>query len=303
MNNSRKRTIPSSTSSQSLDPALLLPPSLTSATTSSLSDAAAANEETTLWSQICADLNALDTARRTAESKVSKCNGFNQKLEERGERVNNKVVLKLMEKYDGCVREASEEEKILEQLRERLQLLIALRTATETGLDTKRKKRGEKPKLGSPMVKRAKSDDAESTLLQKGDQVAVKPISSDWLLAIVLRYIDEKKKYEVEDAEDDEERPGTRKKYIFPAKMVIPIPKDVNRRPEFEAGHEVLAQYPASSCFYKATVVLPPSKNPHTAPGIAGMYIIKFEDDGDIERTVEPRMVLDMPRMTKLTKS
>ena len=84
--------------------------------------------------------------------------------------VTNKVVMKLMEKYDSCMKEATEEEKyvlsivifvnvyhialqccqrpfrcvcsclrfllidrILEHLRERLQLLIALRTATETG--------------------------------------------------------------------------------------------------------------------------------------------------------------------------
>ncbi|KAJ3040205.1 hypothetical protein HDV00_011302 [Rhizophlyctis rosea] len=215
------------------------------------------NEETTLWSQICSDLNALDQTRHSAESRVAKCNSFNVKLIDKPE-----------------------------------------------SLDTKRKKR-EKPKpAGSPMIKRQKTDDADtSDILRPGDQVAVKPMNSDWLLAIVLKFIAEKNKYEVEDAEDDEEKPGTRKKYIFPAKMVIPIPKETKPRTEFPPGHEVLAQYPASSCFYKATVIVPPSKNPHTAIGLGGKYIVKFEDDGDIERTVEPRMVLDMPKMTKLTKS
>jgi hypothetical protein len=48
-------------------------------------------------------------------------------------------------------------------------------------------------------------------LLSPGDQVAVRPAQQDWILAIVLRYLPEKQKYEVEDAEDDENNPGTRR--------------------------------------------------------------------------------------------
>ncbi|KAJ3093791.1 hypothetical protein HDU96_002026 [Phlyctochytrium bullatum] len=101
------------------------------------------------------------------------------------------------------------------------------------------------------------------------------------------------KGYEVEDAEDDEENPGTRKRYVFPAKLVIPIPAKPHQ-PEFPVGHIVLALYPNSSCFYKAIVVKPPSKNEdEDAPG---MYVVKFDDDNNHERYIDPINVLDMPK-------
>lgn len=63
------------------------------------------------------------------------------------------------------------------------------------------------------MVNILSSDDVgprPTELLQNGRQVVVKP-GQDWILAIVTRWIPEKGKYEVEDAEDDENAPGTRK--------------------------------------------------------------------------------------------
>ncbi len=53
---------------------------------------------------------------------------------------------------------------------------------------------------------------AKTNYLSPGQSVAVKlPTNSFWITANILKYISEKGKYEVMDAEDDEENPGTRK--------------------------------------------------------------------------------------------
>lgn len=64
----------------------------------------------------------------------------------------------------------------------------------------------------------------------------------------------------MEDAEDDENNPGTRKRYIFPMRQVLAVPKEIGKKLEFPMGHEVLALYPGTSCFYRAEVIQPPSK-------------------------------------------
>ncbi|ORX92261.1 hypothetical protein K493DRAFT_226154, partial [Basidiobolus meristosporus CBS 931.73] len=48
----------------------------------------------------------------------------------------------------------------------------------------------------------------------------------------------------------------------LPPRNIIPLPEEVvlGEYPEFEVDHVVLALYPNTTCFYKAIVVLPPSK-------------------------------------------
>lgn len=43
-------------------------------------------------------------------------------------------------------------------------------------------------------------------------------------------------------------------------RQVIPIPDNMDNQPEYPSGRHVLALYPGTTCFYKATVMTPPSK-------------------------------------------
>ncbi|KAJ3294538.1 hypothetical protein HK104_003502 [Borealophlyctis nickersoniae] len=273
-------------------------------------DPSSLNEELQMWSQICADLCSLEGAMKKGDLAINKINKYHKRIAEKKadgneEALTLKAASKVLKAYDDCVEKCQEHATTLQTVTEELGVLAALRDATENGMDNKRKKRKieEKPKMSTPSgSKKAKiMEEPPSTILLAGTQVAVRPMNQDWLLAIVLRWMPEKGKYEVEDAEDDEEKPGTRKKYIFPPKLVIPIPTEVSRKNEFPPGTDVLALYPASTCFYKAVVVLQPSKNKHSDS--PGTYIVKFEDDGDHERFVEASMVFKSPKVAKLTKS
>ncbi|KAG0097551.1 hypothetical protein BGZ93_002485 [Podila epicladia] len=99
------------------------------------------------------------------------------------------------------------------------------------------------------------------------------------------------RRYRVEDDEADDS--GKKMTYTLSTRSVIMIVDDQDAVPEFPAGHTVLALYPSTTCFYKAVVVQPPSKNKDYATPV---YRIKFDDDGGSERTAPPRMVLDMPK-------
>lgn len=56
--------------------------------------------------------------------------------------------------------------------------------------------------------------------LRPGDNVAVKLATNTfWITAVIIRWVAEKSKYEVMDAEDDEENPGTRK-YFLPRNLL-----------------------------------------------------------------------------------
>ncbi|RKP22741.1 SGF29 tudor-like domain-containing protein [Syncephalis pseudoplumigaleata] len=65
------------------------------------------------------------------------------------------------------------------------------------------------------------------------------------------------------------------------------------RAGEFPIGHVVLALYPNTTCFYKASVTLPPSKV--RDPRCKGQYVVQFEDDNEQAQAVPANMVLDHP--------
>jgi hypothetical protein len=68
--------------------------------------------------------------------------------------------------------------------------------------------------------------------------------------------------------------------------------------PEFNEREQVLALYPSSSCFYRATVIAPPSQVYHSNKNksFPGYYLLQFDDDGGMERPVDGRMVLRCPK-------
>ncbi|KAG0027582.1 hypothetical protein BGZ82_008915 [Podila clonocystis] len=176
----------------------------------------------------------------------------------------------------------------------------AIESAKEekSSAENKRKKRKiEAEGLASNSKKFRRYSSADSNgIIPVGHQVAArtpkdKDKQEEWILARVLNYSAEKNKYRVEDDEADDS--GKKMTYTLSTRSVIMIVDDQDDVPEFPAGHTVLALYPSTTCFYKAVVVQPPSKNKDYATPV---YRIKFDDDGGSERSAPPRMVLDMPK-------
>ncbi|KND04850.1 uncharacterized protein SPPG_00550 [Spizellomyces punctatus DAOM BR117] len=258
------------------------------------------NEEIQIWSQLCQALWSLKNKIEEAEPQVARYNRVNQKIASRGQEgkeFNASAKLKVSGVYEKTSTGLEEEKSALAFALQHLEILAALRDATENGTEKqeRRKKRkvDEKPKGSPAPVKKAKAggDGAPERILPLEHQVVVRPMGGqDWLLGVVKRWIPEKGKYEIEDAEDDEFAPGKRKRFLFTPRAVhpIPTPQDIAKRPVFQKGHEVLALFPGTSCFYQAKVESPSNKG--------GDYMLKFVDDDDRSRPVAPTFVLDMPK-------
>ncbi|KAJ3050088.1 hypothetical protein HK097_008928 [Rhizophlyctis rosea] len=270
-------------------------------------------EETKLWTDISGNLNVLETVRQRTEADVHlfsrKCERYCRKSLKT--EVKPRKFAKIAKHYDSCAQGLIDEERIETHIREQLSVLMALRTATENGkepVNTRKRRRGEESAspaqpIGTIKIKAIKKEaECPPVLLEPGTPVIVKPQDKEWLLALVKRYDCVKNKesirYEVEDAVDDDDG-QPKKRYIFPTKMVFPLPQQVTESTELQPGSEALALYPNTTCFYNCHVVLPPSKNPFRK-GTA--YIVKFQDDGDLERSVDDNMVLRVPRIWKLTR-
>ncbi len=132
---------------------------------------------------------------------------------------------------------------------------------------------------------------------EKGLRVAVKPENSDWILAHILKQVSPNV-WEVEDAEDDEDNPGRKKRYRFHTRAILPI----GHVKELPIGSKCLALYPGSSCFYHATIVLNPTIiSQQDLTEYKGCYVVKFEDDNDVERAVLAELVLESPE-TRVNK-
>jgi len=265
--------------------------SISSATSKDIS------EELSLWNQVCNDLLNLYNLHKEAEAAVQKTNKYHEKITGKPDLLSPKVAKKLIESYNRVIEKATKEQKEITKTKDNLDILIALQNASDSGLEHKRKKRKMDKYMGSSKLK--SHDNKQYKPLSPGDLVVVRPPGQDWLLATVLHYFPDKNKYEVEDIEDDEDKPGIRKRYIFPVKCVLEIPSDDNKRPYFPIGHEVLSLYPNSSCFYKATIIKTPNEHKNSSNGKPA-YIVRFEDDDEAEREVPVNRVLDMPPKMKL---
>lgn len=106
----------------------------------------------------------------------------------------------------------------------------------------------------------------------------------------------------------------------------MPDGNESQHLPEVPAGQDVLALYPGTTCFYKATVILPPNKvallhcflslgerqkkilisSPPQPTSFqnkdlstAGSYKVQFEDDNNEVKYVMPEHVLEMPKSSK----
>ncbi|KAF9130871.1 SAGA HAT/Core module component [Mortierella sp. GBA39] len=193
------------------------------------------------------------------------------------------------------------ESKIIQRALEGVNILMTLRDSdanadnTPEGKRKKRKIEAEGLISNSKKIRRYSAADTNG-IIPVGHQVAARTPKDknkveEWILARVLSYSSEKK-YVVEDDEADDY--GKKMTYTLSARSVIMIMDDQEAVPEFPIGHTVLALYPSTTCFYKAIVVRPPSKDSgHSTP----LYSIKFDDDEGNERTAPPKMVLDMPKL------
>lgn len=154
--------------------------------------------------------------------------------------------------------------------------------------------------LGSLSKNGSRNQSSAKSPIAIGSAVAAKMLDSKetvevWILATVIHYNPDRNKYQVEDVEADE-ADGENHKYILSARYVLQLPKDKNLSydNELSIGQEVLALYPNTSCFYKAVVLSPPSKNKirlHHAQD----YAVHFDDDDEDRRYVSRQMVIEMP--------
>ena len=136
--------------------------------------------------------------------------------------------------------------------------------------------------------------------LQPGDQVAANTspygAPESWIIATATRNLQEIGMYEVRDEEAEE---GMQSIYQLPPQLVMPLPRTSSNRdgPNLPPGLVVLAVYPSTTTFYRATVV---SSARRLGNDQYGEYILEFEDDygedGHHEqRAVEFRHVVPLP--------
>ncbi|KAG9016378.1 hypothetical protein FRB90_003087 [Tulasnella sp. 427] len=129
---------------------------------------------------------------------------------------------------------------------------------------------------------------------------------TSWILVTVKKCIGgDRNKYEVEDEDQEDRKPGEPGKvYKTTLKNLLPLPdpaaspespSHLNAYDEFPNGRSVLAQYPDTSCFYNAVVISGPKDNSKVQPKSAPVYRLKFEDDDDQIRVVDAHLVVDAP--------
>ncbi|KAI9262045.1 SGF29 tudor-like domain-containing protein [Sporodiniella umbellata] len=257
------------------------------------------NEEVNLWKQICDALSKLEGIQKNTASVVTHINEIHTHLNfEEGLPVS--MSKRLMDYYRGGIDLSHNESKIIHDIIEKVSVLIALRDASEYShvIDQKRKKRrADQEEQTAPLQKKPKVD-----ILMPGTSVAArqppqKDKDEEWILAVVICYNHEKNKYEVEDVDQDEF--GKRQRYMLQPRNVIPIPhlSEMMALPELDTGEDVLALYPGTTCFYKAKVVAPPSKNKESA--YERSYTVQFEDDNNEYKHVMSGHVLELPRNNK----
>jgi SAGA-associated factor 29 len=129
--------------------------------------------------------------------------------------------------------------------------------------------------------------------LKAGEKVAARvPIAAEdsesdlWILAAVVRYLTDKKKYEIEDEDPgDEGDPNpVRKHYRLNKKNIVALPKIFNPNQVFGKGSQVLAMFPNTTTFYPAIIEKEASKVTNM------MYALKFEDDEEQGRRVSRKV-------------
>ncbi|CAO0800808.1 unnamed protein product [Mucor circinelloides] len=239
-------------------------------------------EEVGLWKQICTSLLKLEGIQKEEETVINSINKIQLSVDiEQG--ITSLIYQKLKDNYKRGIELTSSEQKIIQDIIEKISVLVALRDNEQ---DQKRKKRKSE-------IEKANGNH----IFVKGTTVAArqpkeKDKSEEWILAVVLQYYADKNKYQVEDVDQDDY--GEKQRYMLSPRYVIPVlsSEAAKSSPEIPAQQDVLALYPGTTCFYKATVIAPPSKSKDIKN-----YRVQFEDDNDEVKYVMPEHVLEMPKI------
>ncbi|KAI8053948.1 SGF29 tudor-like domain-containing protein [Syncephalis plumigaleata] len=268
-------------------------------------------DELVLWRRITADLQVLDNTCTKTNSLLKQLNQLYATEEH-----ERRAVQKGERLCEEAIETTLEEKTMATRLKERLAVLIALKEATDnegipsspgstvtaasTPESSRRRKRHLEQDAFDGNTRKPRSSPTKNMIpIPAGQRVAAKVSSGDddvdeWILAVVKRYYTEKQVYEVEDAEEDDS--GNIATYCpdtsLPLAVVVVVVGNAGQRTnEFPIGHVVLALYPNTTCFYKASVTLPPS----TRSSMQGQYVVQFEDDNEQAQAVPANMVLDYP--------
>ncbi|KAF1803001.1 SGF29 tudor-like domain-containing protein [Mucor lusitanicus] len=266
------------------------------------------NEEVNLWKQICIALAKLEHVQKDTANVVTGINNIHTAVNmEQG--IPTVVGNKLMDFYRGGIDLSNSESKIIHDIIEKVSVLIALRDASEYNhvIDGKRKKRkaengddSSSSAASGTLSVSSKRSKTHQHILTHGTSVAArqpkqKDKNEEWILAVVISYNHDKNRYEVEDVDQDEF--GQKQRYMLQPRNVIPIPNvdEAKGLTEINTGQDVLALYPGTTCFYRAKVAAPPSKNKDISYG--GNYKVQFEDDNNEYKYVMPGHVLEVPKV------
>ncbi|KAI7882050.1 hypothetical protein K492DRAFT_176562 [Lichtheimia hyalospora FSU 10163] len=255
------------------------------------------NEELSLWKQICTSLAKLENIQKETESVLNNINKIHLAVNF-DEGISSTLSQRLKEYYQNGISLSSTESRTINDIIEKVSVLIALREASENSNEQKRKKRkteADELKHASPgSGKRSKSDIILPGITVAAKQPKQKDKNEEWILAVVISFHPDKNKYHVEDIDQDES--GQKQRYFIPTRHVIAVPEshEIRHLPELKTGQDVLALYPGTTCFYKATVVLPPKQNKDISS--PGTYKVQFEDDNNEMKYVMPGHVLEMPK-------
>ncbi|KAL1928445.1 hypothetical protein VTP01DRAFT_2801 [Rhizomucor pusillus] len=262
------------------------------------------NEELSLWKHICSSLAKLDGIQKETDSALEGINEI-RKTVSNDEDLPINTAERLRDLYKQSIDLSANEARTISDIVEKVSVLMALREASENSHEQKRKKRkseADELKSSTASPSSASSKRAKNDVIPPGTSVAAKqPKQKDkneeWILAVVISFHADKNKYQVEDVDQDEY--GQKQRYFIPPRNVIPVPdgNESQHLPEVPAGQDVLALYPGTTCFYKATVILPPNKNKDLST--AGSYKVQFEDDNNEVKYVMPEHVLEMPKSSK----
>ncbi|KAI7895707.1 SGF29 tudor-like domain-containing protein [Mucor mucedo] len=256
------------------------------------------HEELNLWKQICQLLVKLEGIQKDEESILNSINKIQLSVNaEQG--ITLLVQQKLKDTYRRGIELSSNEYKTIGDIIEKISVLVALRDNEQ---DYKRKKR--RLEIESNSTTHSSNSSTHSTIngsgsshiITRGTTVAArqpkeKDKNEEWILAVVLQYHPDKNKYQVEDVDQDDY--GEKQRYMLPPRYVIPVKssEEAKLSPEIPSRQDVLALYPGTTCFYKATVIAPPSKSKEIKN-----YRVQFEDDNDEVKYIMPEHVIEMPK-------
>ncbi|GAA5810080.1 hypothetical protein MFLAVUS_003498 [Mucor flavus] len=244
------------------------------------------DDEASLWKQICSSLIKLEGIQKDEESVLNTINKIQLSVNVEKVGITSLIHQKLKDNYRRGIELSLSESKTIGDIIEKISVLVALRDNEQ---DFKKKKR----KLE---IEDTTNGGGSSHIITRGTTVAArqpkeKDKNEEWILAVVLQYHPDKNKYQVEDVDQDDF--GEKQRYMLPPRYVIPVKssEEAKLSPEIPAYQDVLALYPGTTCFYKATVIAPPSKSKEIKN-----YRVQFEDDNDEVKYIMPEHVIEMPK-------